>query len=82
MLQAPGQPRCADEHNGQPVTWKKYKDVLLEDGKTANKLVEHRGTRTELLTQIERTAQVRPFAECRMPLTRHHVRRSGASIDL
>ena len=78
LLQAPGQPRCADEHNGQPVTWKKYKDVLLEDGKTANKLVEHRGTRAELLTQIERTAQVRSFAECRMPLTR----RTCAGVEL
>jgi hypothetical protein len=57
LLQAPGQRQCADEMNDKPVTWKKYKDLELEEGKFTNKLVEHVGTRRELCEQIERTAQ-------------------------
>ena len=57
LLQAPGESQCPDEHNDAPVTWRKYKDIELEPGKTTNKLVEHHGTRRELLTQIENTAQ-------------------------
>ena len=64
LLQAPGEKQCPDEHNDTSVTWRKYKDVELEDGKTANKLVEHEGTRRELLTQIEKTAQEWSFHRC------------------
>lgn len=34
----------------------RYKDVVLEDGKTANKLVEHYGTRAELVDYIREKA--------------------------
>ena len=49
--------RCHDESNDKPAKWRMYKEIELADGKTTNKLVEHHGTRAELLEQIERTAQ-------------------------
>ena len=47
--------RCKDELDGN-ATWMRYKDIVLEDGKTANKLTEHHGTRAELVDYIKENA--------------------------
>ena len=38
------------------ATWMRYKDIELQNGKTTNKLVEHYGTRAELLEYIREKA--------------------------
>ena len=80
LLQAPGEKKCADEHNDEPAMWRKYKEIELEEGKFTNKLVEHHGTRRELLEQIERTAQEWSFHRFVKDWQKHQARtrvRSG-----
>jgi len=43
------------------VTWMRYKDIVLQDGKTTNKLTEHHGTRAELVDYIRENAAAWSF---------------------
>jgi len=54
------QQRCKDEMDGN-VTWMRYKDIVLQDGKTTNKLTEHHGTRAELVDYIRENAAAWSF---------------------
>ena len=44
--------QCPDEYNDKPAIWLKYKDMELEQGKWTSKMIEHHGTRAELIDEI------------------------------
>ena len=73
--------RCKDESNQKPAKWMKYKDIDIGDGKTSNKLVEHHGTRAELMAQIERQAQEWSFHRWVKNWMKHQSKLNVATFD-